>query len=76
MLYSFDLNIKKGKKKGISFEELEENARKRWNKIIEFMLNLVREQDMENRNIIDLLERSKYVEKRGIQSSQSMMPTT
>jgi hypothetical protein len=67
-MYSFELNIKKCKKKskGISFEELEENARKRWNKIIEFMLNLVREQDMENRGIIDLLERSKYVEKRGL----------
>jgi hypothetical protein len=74
---SFDLNIKKSKKKSrVSFEELEENARKRWNKIIEFMLNLVREQDMENRNIIDLLERSKYVEKRGVQNSQSIMPTT
>lgn len=62
------MNIKKSKKKckGVGFEELEENARKRWNKIIEFMLNLVREQDMENRGIIDLLERSKYVEKRGL----------
>ena len=71
------INIKKSKKKckGVGFEELEENARKRWNKIIEFMLNLVKEQDMENRGIIDLLERSKYVEKRGLQSSQSIMPT-
>jgi hypothetical protein len=71
------LNIKKGKKKkGISFEVLEDNAKKRWNKIIEFMLNLVREQDMENRNIIELLERSKYVEKRGVSTQSSMMPTT
>lgn len=71
------MNIKKGKKKkGISFEVLEDNAKKRWNKIIEFMLNLVREQDMENRNIIELLERSKYVEKRGVSTQSSMMPTT
>jgi hypothetical protein len=71
------LNIKKGKKKkGISFEVLEDNAKKRWNKIIEFMLNLVREQDMENMNIIELLERSKYVEKRGVSTQSSMMPTT
>ena len=76
-MFSFDLNIKKSKKKkGISFEILEDNAKKRWSKIIEFMLNLIKEQDMENRNIIDLLERSKYVEKRGMITSQSMMPTT
>jgi hypothetical protein len=63
---SFELNIKKSKKRSrVNFEELEENAKRRWNKIIEFMLNLVREQDMENKNIIELLERSKYVEKRG-----------
>jgi hypothetical protein len=65
-VYSFELNIKKSKKRSrVNFEELEENAKRRWNKIIEFMLNLVREQDMENKNIIELLERSKYVEKRG-----------
>jgi hypothetical protein len=73
MLFSFEIaGIKKcDKKKNLDksdnkkkFDKLEESAKSRWDKIIEYMLSIVKESDIENRSIIELLERAKYVDRK------------
>jgi hypothetical protein len=75
------------KKKGYDFEELERGTQARWQRIIEYMLNLVKETDwtpaeQANRMLInELLEKhGKYIERKTTgpvtqQSSSGLMGT-